>query len=124
MRKITLKDQTILLPAVKSLLLKCTKNKTMYGGEIVHWCNENLKLESKFTEPKLRYIINILRQGEVPVLSSTNGYWISYDKSEIAETIVSLNSRITSIKSAIGGLNSCIKNIELVDEWTKKGIDI
>ena len=124
MRKVTLKDQSVLLPAIKNLLLKATKNKTIYGAEIVQYCNDNLELESKLSEPKLRYLINVLRQQEVPVLSSTSGYWISYNKTEILETIVSLNSRITSIKSAIGGLNQCIINIDMVDEWSKKGINI
>lgn len=124
MRSITWKDQSTLLPAVKNLLLKCTKTKTMYGAEIVDWCNENLTLEAKLTQPKLRLIINLLRQQEIPVLSNSNGYWISYNKEEIVQTTISLNSRIISIKSAISGLSNCIKNIEMVDSPSKKGIDI
>lgn len=124
MKKLTKKDKSILLPAVKELLIKCTKNRTMLGSEIVKWCNDNIELENKLTEPKLRMVINLLRQQEIPVLASSLGYWISYDKEEIAETVVSLNNRIKSIMSAIGGLNQCIKNIELVDDWSKKGIDI
>lgn len=124
MRRLSLRDESVLIPGIRSLLMKYTKNKTLYGDEIVKWCNENLELESKFSSPKLRLIINAMRQQEIPVLSSSLGYWISYDKAEIAETIVSLNGRISSIRSAIGGLSQCVKNIELVDEWTKKGIDI
>ena len=106
-------DEDILLPAVRDLLLKCTKHKTMYGREIVKWCNENLELEANLTEAKLRNIINKLRQQELPVLANSQGYWISWDVEEITEVIISLLNRASAINLAKTGLVNCLNQIQI-----------
>ncbi len=102
------------VPVIKKYLESTTDSKTTkYSSEIVNWVN--MKFESistsKFTDFKLRVAVNLLRRQKFPIISGNNGYYVSYDEDKIVDIILNLNSRRDSMKSAIKGLKSCLKNI-------------
>jgi DNA-directed RNA polymerase specialized sigma54-like protein len=87
---------------IKGLANKTSKDKAMYGAEI---CRIVSKKYTKLTEPRLRKITNFLRSEKIlPVIATSKGYYISYDKEEIQKQIDSLTQRIDAIENAINGL--------------------
>lgn len=60
----------------------------------------------KINEVLLRRLINHIRTHSLmPILASSKGYYVSYDKNEITAQIKSLNERANSIYSCSNGLS-------------------
>lgn len=87
---------------IKGLANKDSKDKAMIGKEI---CRIITLKYSKLTEPRLRKITNFLRSEKIlPVIATSNGYYVSYDKKEIKKQINSLEQRIEAMQTAVNGL--------------------
>jgi DNA-binding PadR family transcriptional regulator len=87
---------------IKGLANKDCKEKAMYGSEICKIVSEKYH---KLSEPRLRKITNFLRaEGILPVIATSKGYYVSYDKEEIQKQIDSLEQRIEAMNVAKEGL--------------------
>ena len=95
-----------------SLLVKGFKshsvNNPIKARDIITNMNAYLKgkgSDYKLSEPKLRRYCNYIRtKGILPLIATSKGYYVSYDKAEIRNQIESLNQRANSIKVCADGL--------------------
>lgn len=96
-------EEKALVPVIiKGLYTKRTPLDAVHGAEI---CRKVTLKYSKLTEPRLRKITNYLRSAKIlPVMATSKGYYISYDKAEIAKQIISLEQRRDAMQAAIDGL--------------------
>jgi hypothetical protein len=94
-------------------LLKTKKGSEITNDFICLITNNKFGLEgsTKMVPIKVRALINELRREEIPVIGTSRGYYISYSPDDISAAIISLQSRITSITLAIGGLKGCLTNV-------------
>lgn len=93
------------------VLGKVLSNIPLYSGDLLKRVNLHFDEENQFNPSTLREAINYVRsKGLLPVISTSKGYWISYDKREIFKTILSLRSRAKSINAAADGLLTHIKD--------------
>lgn len=68
---------------------------------------KNFKL--RFTEPRLRKCCNYIRSNSLlPLIATSNGYYISEDKKVIESQVTSLIQRANSILKTAQGLNKFI----------------
>lgn len=96
-------EEKALVPVIIGGLSKRNhKSKAIHGASI---CRQVSAKYTKLTEPRLRKITNFLRSAKIlPVIATSKGYYVSYDKVEIEKQIVSLTERRDAIQSAIDGL--------------------
>lgn len=61
-------------------------------------------IKKKLSEPRLRKLCNYIRSYSlIPLIATSKGYYVSYDKKEIMSQIQSLNDRANAIfKSSLG----------------------
>jgi hypothetical protein len=89
------------------------KENPITGKEVVKAINVYKKvygLKRDFTEPRLRKICNFIRvKGILPLIATSNGYYISYDREEIRAQIDSLNERAMAIQASAEGLKKFIQ---------------
>lgn len=65
----------------------------------------------KMTATKLRKWCNRFRStGSLPILASSEGYFLTYDKDEIGKQVKSLRERANSINAAAEGLERFLPN--------------
>ncbi len=92
-----------------------TKADPIKANEIIIKTNawlikEHPNVTQKLTEPRLRKITNHIRAfGLQPLIATSNGYYISFDKEEIEKQISSLNERARSMNQAATGLKEFLK---------------
>lgn len=87
-----------------------SKEKPVQAKEIVDGVNKVFKLSFKFSDVRLRKIVNYYRVNSIiPILSNSKGYYVSYDITEIRSNIESLTQRATSILDCSFGLEKIIK---------------
>ncbi len=68
----------------------------------------------KISQPRLRKIVNFLRAASIiPVIATSNGYFVSNDPQEISKQIQSLHERADAIKNSAKGLEQFITNSHL-----------
>jgi len=92
---------------IMQILMKLKKNNPMKSVEIVELINRKFYKNSdvKFTGVKLRKYCNYIRSKSLlPIIATSNGYYISYDKNEIALQIESLEQRSEAILNSVNGL--------------------
>lgn len=96
-------DEKKLVPVIiKGLYTKRSAADAVHGARI---CEAVSAKYGKLTEPRLRKITNFLRSAKIlPVMATSRGYYISYDKAEIQTQIESLQQRQEAIQQAIDGL--------------------
>ena len=91
-----------------------TKENPIKARLIVEEVNsffKSKKINYKLTQPKLRKYVNHIRSnGILPLIATSKGYYISFNKKEIEDQITSLNQRANSILEASKGLNKLLKN--------------
>ena len=88
-----------------------TKENPVKSNEIVAGVNRVFNMEKKFTDVRLRKIINYYRVNSIiPIISTSKGYYVSYDKQEIVDMINSLDQRASSILNCSKGLNKFIQS--------------
>lgn len=96
----------LIKPLIEGLRTK-TKDNTIKAPVIVRKMNEYALKNNltKITEPRLRKLVNHIRvNGLLPVIATSQGYYVSYDKQEILDQINSLTQRANSIINSANGL--------------------
>ena len=84
---------------------KKTKSNPVKAKDIVNGINSHYKLKKKFSEVRLRKIVNYYRTNSIiPIISTSNGYYVSYDENDINEMIESLTQRASSIIECAFGM--------------------
>jgi hypothetical protein len=100
-------DEKKLVPLIIKGLSTKTKVNPIKGADIVNAINENKNRYGikVFSEPRLRKIINFIRsEGILPVMGTSNGYYITKDRTELESQIESLTQRSEAIMSSANGL--------------------
>ena len=97
-----------IIPIVIKAFSKYTKENPIKAPEIVATFNlnrEKINYSKKLTEPKLRKICNFIRSnGLLPLIATSQGYYVSYDQKEVNDMIRSLRERAASINRSADGL--------------------
>jgi hypothetical protein len=101
-------EEEQLLPILIKGFLFRKKENPIKGPEIV----TALKAKGyKITEPRLRKLCNYIRSHSlIPLIATSNGYYVSYDKEEIKLQIRSLTDRAEAIVNSALGLQYFIDN--------------
>ena len=95
-----------LIPAFKAR----TKENKISTRELVKKISDYYNLSFKFNEVRLRKIVNYYRSNCIlPVCGSSDGYYVSYDITEMNKTAVSLEQRTVSILNSSFGMSKMIK---------------
>jgi hypothetical protein len=103
-------EELMLAKRLVSAFKKRTKDNPVTAPEIVSGVNANVPLTQKFSERRLRKIINYYRvQGILPIISTSKGYHTSYEVEDIQHMITSLSQRANSILEACYGLQRIIE---------------
>lgn len=100
-----------IVPSIIQAFKKYTKENPIKAPIIVKRYNENVQKGGvKLTEPRLRKIVNHIRSyGMLPLIATSNGYYVSYDTEEIQNQITSLYERANSITNCAIGLEEFLK---------------
>jgi hypothetical protein len=97
-----------IIPIVIKAFSKYTKDKPIKAPEIVATFNlnrEKINYPRKLSEPKLRKMCNYIRSnGLLPLIATSQGYYVSYDQKEVNDMIKSLRERAASINRSADGL--------------------
>jgi carbamoylphosphate synthase small subunit len=99
-----------ILPVVINGLKTKSKSNPVKAPAIVKGLNKyckdhNIKLE--ISEPRLRKMVNYIRKkGILPVIATSVGYYVSYDKQEIKKQIESIEQRCNAMLASVDGLKS------------------
>lgn len=102
--------EKIVLPILINGLKKFYKDKPIKAPIIVAKINEAYKVD--LTEPRLRKLINHIRVNSLlPIIATSNGYFVSTDRQEIEKQIRSLEERARSIQKSADGLKKILSTI-------------
>jgi len=120
-------EEIAFLPTLKRVLLKTNPKKPLYAKDIVRGVNKrredgltNYCLTKPFTEARLRKMVNYFRcTATLPVISTSNGYYVSYERDEIIAMIKSLRARADAIYAASDGMGYILKQKDIVDSNTE-----
>jgi len=97
-----------IIPLVIKAFSKYTKENPIKAPEIVATFNlnkEKINYPRKLSEPKLRKMCNYIRSnGLLPLIATSQGYYVSYDQKEVNDMIKSLRERAASINRSADGL--------------------
>lgn len=103
-------EERMLAKRLISAFSKRSKNNPVTALEIVCGVNANIPLTQKFSDRRLRKIINHYRvNGILPIISTSKGYYVSYDENEIEGMVISLSQRANSILEACYGMQRILK---------------
>ena len=105
-------DEAEILPLIVKGLQGHGAENPIKAPEIVKTFNNYLRANGytlKFSEVRLRKFCNHIRaRGILPLIATTAGYFVSYDRAAIRSQIASLEQRANSINSSAAGLRSFI----------------
>ncbi len=105
-------EERMLAKRLISAFSKRSKNNPVTANEIVTGVNKNMKLTQKFSDRRLRKIINHYRVNAIlPIISTSKGYYVSYDENEIEGMIISLTQRANSILEGCFGMQRILNEI-------------
>jgi hypothetical protein len=99
-------EEKFLTVSIMEILVKFKKNNPIKSVELVEIINQQFYSREKiFTGVKLRKYCNYIRSKSLlPIIATSNGYFVSYDKNEIALQIESLEQRSEAILNSVDGL--------------------
>jgi hypothetical protein len=106
--ELTPDELKLVAPLMNGLRTK-TKEQTIKAPEIVKAMNVFADKNGliKITEPRLRKLVNHIRvKGILPIIATSQGYYVSYDKQDILDQINSLTQRANSILKSADGLRN------------------
>lgn len=96
---------------IAPILKKKTKDNPVLSKQIIDGVNEKWKPNPKLSDARLRKIINYYRtQSILPVISTSKGYYVSYNEDDINGMIKSLTERANSILEASFGIQRILIN--------------
>jgi hypothetical protein len=104
-------DENRLIGVIILGLKRKSKANPIKGAEIVAAINGQKEKYGikQFSEPRLRKIVNFIRsEGILPIMGTSNGYYVSYDTDELNGQIESLTQRADAIMSSANGLKKWI----------------
>ena len=82
-----------------------TKEAPIKAPDIIDRVNSKNLLRFKLSEPRLRKLCNFIRaKGLLPLIATSNGYYVSRDTEEIKKQIKSLEERAAAILNSAEGL--------------------
>lgn len=97
-----------ILPKMIAGFKNYTINNPIKEPDIVFRFNEKSK-EINLTPARLRKIVNYIRtNGLIPLIATSKGYYVSYEKEIIENQIKSLKQRANSINNCANGLKKFI----------------
>lgn len=101
-------EEQQILPILITGFKNHTKADPIKAPAIIKQINEHFKakgIKYNMNDSKLRKYCNHIRCfGLLPLIATSNGYYISYDKAEIEKQISSLEERARSIANCAKGL--------------------
>lgn len=101
-------DEKKLVPILISGFKTHYKENPITEPDIVKAINnqkDKYLLKKKLTSARLRKLCNFIRvNGLLPLIATSNGYFISYDQEDLRKQIISLEQRARSIMNASNGL--------------------
>lgn len=109
---LTTQELNDIVPLLVRAFEKRTKENPVKAPFIVGSMNVYLKANGydyKFSEVKLRKLVNYIRSNSIlPIISTSKGYYVSYDKTEVTNQVESLSQRARQIFRSAGGLKKFI----------------
>ena len=101
-------EELELLPILVKSFLKYKEGNPIKAADIIkgmkEWLEKN-QIKLKFSDARLRKFVNYIRvNGIIPLCSTSNGYFCSYDIEMLESQILSLQQRAWSINNAADGL--------------------
>lgn len=107
--KMTLEDVNILTPLIiKMFTLKSSKDKILKTRQILDFINNKkteLGIINVMTSQRLQKIINYIRVNSLlPIISTSTGYYSSYDREDIMIMIEQFRGRIAAMQAAEDGM--------------------
>lgn len=97
-----------IVPAIISGFKRYSKENPIKSADVVERFN-NYNGTKILTDARLRKIVNHIRtNGMLPLIATSNGYYVSNDKQEILKQIESLEQRSRSIDNCAKGLRKLI----------------
>lgn len=101
-------EELAVVPLMVKGFLKHGKDNPIKAPDIVFNLNDFLRahgIKLKMTEARLRKMCNYIRANSIiPLIATSNGYFVSEDREIIQSQIKSLNQRAYSIKQCADGL--------------------
>lgn len=102
-----------LVPIMVDGFKKITKEKPWKSDDIIKRVNAK-DYGCQLTQPRLRKICNYIRvNGMIPLIATSSGYYVSYEKDEIMKQIISLEQRARSIQNCADGLRGLLIELDL-----------
>ncbi len=99
---------------------KRRKGNPIKAADVVSGINfkyHKLTLKKKLTQVRLRKMVNLIRvKGLLPLIGTSNGYFVTNSHAEIEKQIKSLTERANSIKSAANGLQNYLNELKSVEQ--------
>lgn len=93
-----------ILPVMVTGFLNYRKDNPIKEPQIVANFNDR-NPGHRLTPVRLRKLVNYIRvNGILPLIATSKGYYVSYDKAEIRSQITSLEQRAASIENCAHGL--------------------
>lgn len=118
---LTKDDETLVPVIIRGISLR-SKSNPVKGSDIIARLNADRTkygFKSKFTEARLRKIINHIRvNGLLPVMATSKGYFTTEDPEEIRSNIRSLEDRARGILAAADGLRKFLPEHQQKTEVT------
>ena len=109
--ELTPDEKALIKVLIAGFETKIGKHNAIKSVTICERINMVKGLKKKVTGVRLRKMCNFIRsKGLLPLISTEQGYYISYDKNELAKQIKSLNERADAINNAANGLKRFITN--------------
>lgn len=106
-------EEKLLVPVLVKGFEKKTKLNPVKAPEIIKQINANKDkygLKKNFTEVRLRKLCNFLRtRSVIPLIATSDGYYVSYDREEIQKQVNSLTERADAIMRSADGLKEFLK---------------
>lgn len=106
--ELTDKEKSI-LNIVVNVFLKI--NNPIKSHEVCSMINQEQSI-FKVTDVRLRKFVNHIRKNNIiPIIATSNGYFVSFDKNVIQKQIISLYERANSIKDTAIGLEYFLRDV-------------
>ena len=123
LEKMTSEDIEIIVPIIiKMFKLKSNKDTILKTKNIVTFINTKKKIlgfKTAFNSQRLQKVVNYIRTNSLlPIISTSTGYYYSFDRQDILEMILNFESRIEAMVLAKEGLRYIITQ-EKVKELEK-----
>lgn len=105
-------DERLMVERLIQGFSKFSKGNPVKSNKVLDYVNNNpnYTMKKKLSGARLRKLCNFIRSNSIaPLIATSNGYYISYDKTEIENEIKSMTERASAIMNASNGLQIFLK---------------